>query len=233
MVDRLVKEASNERKKLKSKSASLSEEIATVDRLVKEVSNERKKLKSKVSKPRGGGGGGMGGFGGMGGGMGGGQNGKYVIMMESDGEWDMTIKLGGERVPVVVAFYSESCGSCRRIAPLFSSLATMHRVYGIFVKVNIAKCRAVLQRLQIRSVPTFQIYVNGKVVEEWKGADAPRLKATLGHYCGGREHAVLHARTDPGKQKGRLRSCTPRTSAFRGAMSKLEDLPLEKMVNGA
>ena len=43
-------------------------------------------------------------------------------------------------LPVVVDFYSDSCGPCRMIAPAFKKLAAEFKDRAVFAKVNVAAC---------------------------------------------------------------------------------------------
>ena len=71
---------------------------------------------------------------------------------------------------VVVDFWAEWCGPCRRIAPLMDELAT--EFYG---KVTFAKCntddnRRLATQFNIDAIPAMMIFSNGQLVDRIIGA---------------------------------------------------------------
>ena len=80
-------------------------------------------------------------------------------------------------LPVVVDFYSNSCGPCRMIAPRVKELAAQYKDKVVFAKVNVDQNREVASRLRISSMPTFHFYgTNGKKKNEFSGASEQQLK---------------------------------------------------------
>ena len=77
---------------------------------------------------------------------------------------------------VIVDFYSDSCGPCRQIAPLFKSLAKQYKGKVVFAKVNVQSAYEVSSRMGIRSMPTFHFYHLGKKKQEFSGGNAPLLQ---------------------------------------------------------
>jgi thiol-disulfide isomerase/thioredoxin len=77
---------------------------------------------------------------------------------------------------VIVDFYSDSCGPCRQIAPLYKQLAKQFKGKVVFAKVNVQTAHEVSSRLGIRSMPTFHFYHLGKKKQEFSGADSNRLQ---------------------------------------------------------
>ncbi|KAJ8613122.1 hypothetical protein CTAYLR_004808 [Chrysophaeum taylorii] len=79
-------------------------------------------------------------------------------------------------LPVVVDFYSDSCGPCRMIAPVFKKVAQEYKDRAVFAKVNVATNRETSSRLRISSMPTFHFYLDGKKKNEFSGAGESQLR---------------------------------------------------------
>ena len=74
-------------------------------------------------------------------------------------------------LPVIVDFYSDGCGPCRQIAPGYKQMAKQFRDRAVFAKVDINQNQETSQREQIRSMPTFKFYLNGKLRHQLSGGD--------------------------------------------------------------
>eukprot|EP00526_Cylindrotheca_closterium_P007716 CAMPEP_0113611644 /NCGR_PEP_ID=MMETSP0017_2-20120614/5664_1 /TAXON_ID=2856 /ORGANISM="Cylindrotheca closterium" /LENGTH=651 /DNA_ID=CAMNT_0000520601 /DNA_START=33 /DNA_END=1989 /DNA_ORIENTATION=- /assembly_acc=CAM_ASM_000147 len=72
-------------------------------------------------------------------------------------------------LPVVVDFYSDGCGPCRMMAPIFKKVAADYADKAVFVKVDTNAQHELSSRYQIRSLPTFQWFIGGKRSDEAKG----------------------------------------------------------------
>lgn len=79
-------------------------------------------------------------------------------------------------LPVVVDFYSNSCGPCRMIAPVFKRIAEEYKDRVVFAKVNVETNRDTSSRLRIASMPTFHFYLDGKKKREFSGAGEGQLR---------------------------------------------------------
>jgi len=79
-------------------------------------------------------------------------------------------------LPVVVDFYSDSCGPCRMIAPAFKKLAGEMKDRAVFAKVNVQYARDISARERVSSMPTFKFYADGKKKEEFSGAGEYQLR---------------------------------------------------------
>ena len=78
----------------------------------------------------------------------------------------------------VVDFFATWCGPCKAIAPHFANLATQKTNVN-FVKVDVDKSRDIAQQYQIRAMPTFIFFKNGRVIETIEGADWNRITSLV------------------------------------------------------
>jgi thioredoxin 1 len=76
---------------------------------------------------------------------------------------------------VVIDFFATWCGPCKAIAPLYEKLA------GIFtdilcVKVDVDESQELVDKFEVRAMPTFVFLKNGQVVNRVEGADVRRVQ---------------------------------------------------------
>ncbi|GKZ00211.1 hypothetical protein MPSEU_000974100 [Mayamaea pseudoterrestris] len=72
-------------------------------------------------------------------------------------------------LPVIVDFYSDSCGPCRMMAPIFKKVAAEFTNQAVFVKVDTNAQYEISARYQVRSLPTFAYFLHGKVTHQALG----------------------------------------------------------------
>ena len=80
---------------------------------------------------------------------------------------------------LVVDFFAEWCGPCKRVAPQFAELAARHQRVARFAKVDVDAAPDLAQNAGVRAVPTFHIYKAGERVFELTGADMGKLEAAV------------------------------------------------------
>jgi len=78
----------------------------------------------------------------------------------------------GAATPVLVDFWAEWCGPCRMMAPMVDEIAQTHAASLRVVKVNIDDASEIADRYSIMSVPTFAVFVDGRLTKQISGARA-------------------------------------------------------------
>ena len=73
-------------------------------------------------------------------------------------------------LPVMVVFYSPTCGPCQTMLPIVSSMAREYVSKFIIAKVDTSKNQQISSFFNIRSVPSFMFFNNGSLIDQIAGA---------------------------------------------------------------
>lgn len=65
--------------------------------------------------------------------------------------------------PVLVDFHATWCGPCKAMNPVIKSLAEELGERARVIKIDVDQNRALAEKYQIRGVPTFMVFKQGKV----------------------------------------------------------------------
>ncbi len=79
---------------------------------------------------------------------------------------------------VIIDFYADWCGPCKRISPYFEELKEKHKDV-MFLKCNIDECPKIAKDYNITSIPAFVTLQDGKQIGFLLGANTSKLDSLL------------------------------------------------------
>jgi thioredoxin len=71
--------------------------------------------------------------------------------------------------PVLVDFWAEWCGPCRRLAPTVDELAGDYDGRIVVAKMNVDENPSTPMRFSVRGIPTLLLFKGGQIVEQVVG----------------------------------------------------------------
>ena len=96
----------------------------------------------------------------------------------TDSNFEQTVNHTAQ--PILVDFWAEWCGPCRRLAPTVDELAKDYNGRVVVAKMNVDENPATPMRFSIRGIPTLLLFKGGQLVEQVVGlADKDALKKLI------------------------------------------------------
>eukprot|EP00474_Spongospora_subterranea_P009550 CRZ10008.1 hypothetical protein [Spongospora subterranea] len=102
-----------------------------------------------------------------------------VVIASDDKALDKLIKSAPKGRLLVVDYYADWCGPCKRFEPTYEALSNKYDADADFIKINIENASEHAAEASISSVPSFQLIKDGAVVDLVVGADQQTLEDAI------------------------------------------------------
>jgi len=90
------------------------------------------------------------------------------VLAVTDADFDAQVLKAEE--PVVVDFWAEWCGPCRKVAPIIEELSAEYAGKVKFAKMNVDESSATPMKFGIMSIPTIILFKGGVLADKLVGA---------------------------------------------------------------
>lgn len=94
---------------------------------------------------------------------------KFDFMVTNINEKQYDQEVLNSKGLVLVDFYSETCGPCKRLAPILEELSNYFEGKLKIVKINVNENSLISFKMGIMSVPTLVFYKDGNMIESSVG----------------------------------------------------------------
>lgn len=107
-----------------------------------------------------------------------------VVRTVSDADYDAFLASSGKLV--VVDYYADWCGPCKRLSPILEHLAAESGGNVLIGKVNVDASPVLAEKAGVRSIPDVRLFRDGKQVDRFVGVLKPEeIKALFAKHSEG------------------------------------------------
>ncbi len=93
----------------------------------------------------------------------------YIVTLTA-ASFESVVLDGSFERPVLVDFWADWCAPCRMLMPILAKLAEDYRGQFLLAKLNTEEERELAAQFGIRSLPTVQLFKDGRPVDQFMGA---------------------------------------------------------------
>jgi thioredoxin len=102
-------------------------------------------------------------------------------VLEIDTQDGLTSALEAPDKLVVVDFYAQWCGPCKKFSPQFAAMKQEFKTVS-FYRVDVDKNTEASEKYEIQSIPTLLLFVNGSMLKKIVGANERTLKKCVSDF---------------------------------------------------
>jgi thioredoxin 1 len=99
-----------------------------------------------------------------------------IVDLKSESDFDSEVLNNKE--PVIVDFYADWCGPCKKLGPMLEKACVEEKIFKI-VKINVDNHRELSDRYKVKGIPYVILFHNGKKQMEFTGLNVEELKKMI------------------------------------------------------